>query len=216
MTDTRQRILDTARMLFNERGVHRVGVRDIARAAQMSPGNLSYHFATKDDLVSALMLELHDRNARQVFRFTPEEFSFVTLYHTALGAMRNMLPYRFVLLSYVDAVLVSPELQALEARLRPLRRQRSEAMVQLLIRNGFVDGPAVERAVYLHEIAQMISSGWLRAAALDPVQRDEDATVRHYAGMGCALLLPYATPAGQEQVRQILAGLHDQTDNPQV
>src|SRR4029078_1104968 len=100
MRDTRRRILDTARSMFNEEGLARVGVRDIARALEMSPGNLAYHFATKDDLVAALVIELPELNLATVFADVPEDFSLATLYTLAVGAMRNMLGYRFVLLSY--------------------------------------------------------------------------------------------------------------------
>jgi AcrR family transcriptional regulator len=96
MSETRARILDTARAMFNERGVHRVGVRDIARETDMSPGNLAYHFPTKDSLVSALMLELHELNSRTVFAAPPADFSVVTFYRSAVAAMRSILGYRFV------------------------------------------------------------------------------------------------------------------------
>ena len=95
---TSQRILEVSRGLFNEHGLHRVGVRDIARALAMSPGNLAYHFATKDALVIELVRELHDLNARTVFARLPEQFSLRTLYATAAGALRHMLGYRFLLL----------------------------------------------------------------------------------------------------------------------
>jgi AcrR family transcriptional regulator len=211
MSETRRRILDTARAMFNERGLHRVGVRDIARETGMSPGNLAYHFPTKDSLVSALMIELHDLNARTVFAELPADFSVVTLYRSAVAVMRNTLGYRFVLLSYVDAVMASPELQRLDASFQGKRRQRMEAMMELLARNGHLDRRAFNaRAEYVHEQGEMISSGWLTADALRPGRRGDEAVVLHYAKVGCALLEPYCTPKGARQMRQILAGSHDE------
>jgi AcrR family transcriptional regulator len=61
VADTRQRILDIARHLFNQRGLNQVGVRDVARAVGISAGNLAYHFPTKDDLVEALANERFER-----------------------------------------------------------------------------------------------------------------------------------------------------------
>lgn len=208
MSGTRQRILDAARGLFNEHGVHRVGVRDIARATGMSPGNLAYHFPTKDDLVSALVMELHEINQRSVFAELPTSFSMVTLYVTAVGVMRNILRYRFVLLSYVDAVRASPELQQLDASLRVKRRRRFDVMIHLLAEGGYIEGRVVAaRADYLHEQGEMISSGWLAAAALQPGRfPDDDAIVLHYAKVGCVLLEPYCTPKGTAELSQILAG----------
>ena len=44
MKETRQRILDTARELFNQQGLHRVGVRDVAQAAAISERTLGRLF----------------------------------------------------------------------------------------------------------------------------------------------------------------------------
>ena len=88
MADTRQRILDTARELFNEAGLARVGVREIARALRMSPGNLAYHFATKDELVAALVKELHAQVNADVGAGMSAEPSLAGLYRAAQAAMR--------------------------------------------------------------------------------------------------------------------------------
>lgn len=208
MSDTKQRILDTARELFNREGMHRVGVRDVARAVGVSVGNLNYHFATKDALVCALVLELHEANARSLFAELPEDFSFVTLYRTAVGVMTNSLAYRFVLLGYVDAVAASPELQRLEASLGPKRRARSDGMIARLAEGGLLDRRRfAPRADVVYEQSQLVSSGWLAMASLRRM-KDRDA-VLHYAKLGVALLEPYATPKGARQVKAILAGEWD-------
>ncbi len=56
MTSTRDKILECARSLFNERGINEVSIADIARAASISKGNLTYHFAKKELIVEALVL----------------------------------------------------------------------------------------------------------------------------------------------------------------
>lgn len=204
MSETRQRIIDVARALFNEHGLNRVGVRDVARAANMSPGNLAYHFATKDELVAALLEELYELNRRTVFTEPMEKFSLLVLYKAALGAMRNMLAFRFVLLSYVDAVQASPRLVQLETELAKRRRQRHDLMLAALIRNGFVLRAARGRSEIIYEQSSMISSGWLAAAALRGWS--DERAVRHFAKLGCALLAPFCTDKGKRQMRRIERG----------
>ena len=46
--NTKDKILEKSLELFNNQGVHNVGVRDIARALEISPGNMSYHFPKKE------------------------------------------------------------------------------------------------------------------------------------------------------------------------
>ena len=52
---TRDRILDAALRLFNERGTAAVSTNHIAAAAGLSPGNLYYHFAGKQEIIRALL-----------------------------------------------------------------------------------------------------------------------------------------------------------------
>ena len=207
MNDTRRHVLDTARTLFNRQGLYRVGVRDVARAAGLSAGNLSYHFATKDDLVAAVVLELHQLTQREIFAALPPDFSLVTLYRSATMAMRFMLGYRFVLLSYVDAVAASPKLAALDRELRRRRWHRHQQMLRLLVENRFVERAANARSERIWEQGAMISSGWLAAATLRGWS--DERAVLHYAKLGCALLEPWCTPKGARQLRRILAGDED-------
>ena len=51
------RLLDEAARLFGTQGFHGTSVRDIVRAVEMLPGSLYYHFATKEDLLTAVYAE---------------------------------------------------------------------------------------------------------------------------------------------------------------
>ena len=57
----REDIITTATALFNKRGYHRVGMRDIAADLGISTGNLTYHFPQKKDLLEAVMRARHER-----------------------------------------------------------------------------------------------------------------------------------------------------------
>ena len=58
---TRARILETATSLFYERGVHAVGVNEIAAAAGASKLSLYRYFPSKAELVRAMLSEHSDR-----------------------------------------------------------------------------------------------------------------------------------------------------------
>lgn len=59
-TNTRHKILLTARTLFNDYGYNGVSLRDIAKTAGISEGNLTYYFKKKENLIEALLLEGED------------------------------------------------------------------------------------------------------------------------------------------------------------
>lgn len=55
---TKNRILDAALALFNERGAGYVTTNHIAEALGISPGNLYYHFRNKAEIVRALFARI--------------------------------------------------------------------------------------------------------------------------------------------------------------
>jgi AcrR family transcriptional regulator len=80
MGDGRQRVLDAALELFDTHGYSATSLSEIRRAAGVSNGSLYHHFAGRDQLAAALLLEglaryqqgfralLRDASAEQVIR----------------------------------------------------------------------------------------------------------------------------------------------------
>lgn len=57
-TDTKQKILDAAMLLFNENGISNVRLQQIADETGISVGNLAYHFNNKEAITESLITNL--------------------------------------------------------------------------------------------------------------------------------------------------------------
>jgi len=55
-TDTKQRIINNATVLFNKKGYSNVTMQEIAGATGISKGNLTYHFRKKENILEAVAL----------------------------------------------------------------------------------------------------------------------------------------------------------------
>ena len=59
--ERRQQILAATHRVTLERGLHDVRVADVAAELDVSTGLIHYHFATKDELIEAMLREIGDR-----------------------------------------------------------------------------------------------------------------------------------------------------------
>ena len=90
MKESKKKIILTAIELFNQNGVGNVRVHDIAKAAQISPGNLTYHFPTKKALMEAVYIYMKSR----LEEFTLVEDNPVDIVVDALKKTRDYLNFQ--------------------------------------------------------------------------------------------------------------------------
>jgi AcrR family transcriptional regulator len=70
---TRDRILDAALDLFNEKGFDKTSLREIAEQIGVTKAALYYHFASKGDILMALHLRLHDFGREALSQLADQE-----------------------------------------------------------------------------------------------------------------------------------------------
>ena len=67
---TREKIIERVVALFNKHGMQQVTIADIAADLKISPGNLTYHFKRKRDLIDAAIAVLHQKMHTVLLRTT--------------------------------------------------------------------------------------------------------------------------------------------------
>lgn len=68
-------IIQAARKLFNERSYNEVSTQDIANVMGISKGNLNYHFKRKEDIIEAVVEEMHSHYVKPDPPATLEELN---------------------------------------------------------------------------------------------------------------------------------------------
>jgi AcrR family transcriptional regulator len=201
---TARRILEHARRAFNERGVAAVGVREIARDLGLSPGNVSYHYPTKEALITALMQDAHDRNNALVESPPPGE-GFEQVEAIVRGFMRRDVENQWFVRDLAGLLVTFPELRPLHAEMQRARDARTERILARLVSAGLLDGDRVKqrlpelRLQLFTQIFFWISSAILVAPDGDPADR-LDVHLR----AALALLLPVCTPSGRRKLEALL------------
>lgn len=201
---TDHRILEHARRAFNERGVAAVGIREIARDLGLSPGNVSYHFPTKEALVTALVRQGHAANNAAVNRPVPlRDFRAVDAAIRAI--MQRDRDNQWLQRDYVGLMTAMPALRVLHEELQGPREARVDTIVAHLVEAGLMDHEKVDR--WGAELRRQIFTQvffWLPSALLSAPTRDPGASLNAYARAVMALFLPYCTLSGRRQLEALL------------
>lgn len=64
--NTKLEIIQVSKKLFNERGYNDVSTQNISDAMGISKGNLNYHFKRKEDIIEAVVEEMHSHYIKPV------------------------------------------------------------------------------------------------------------------------------------------------------
>ena len=201
---TARRILDHAREAFNERGVAAVGIREIARQLGLSPGNVSYHFPTKEMLIAALAEEVHAANDALV-QAPAGPLDFAKVDAILRTIMRRDLENRWFMADYVGLLLALPALRPLHDAMQRGRERRVDAVMGRLVEAGLLDAERTRRA--RARLRQQILTQvffWLPAAILAAPDRDPAERLDAHAAAALALFLPCCTAAGRRQLEALL------------
>jgi AcrR family transcriptional regulator len=125
---TRERIVQTAIALFNDEGIDAVAAYRIAAELGISPGNLTYYFSTKAEIVREIVGRLEERMIAAVEDFrdptNADEISALLI-----NVFRIMRHYRFVFES--DHAIAGLD-AAIERKYRELESHLHDTMVAVI------------------------------------------------------------------------------------
>ena len=172
---TRERVLQVALTLFNERGADRVTTAEIAQAAGINEGNLYYYFQRKEQLVLALF-EFFAAATMAAAELEPADPADPASYASyQRGWFELMWEYRFF---YRDGGALRVLAPSLRDALAVLSRRSQAALrhVFLLLReNGLMRATDGEIDVLISNL-WIVSSYWMDFRLADrggPVTRED-------------------------------------------
>jgi AcrR family transcriptional regulator len=96
--NTKERILDVALDLFTEKGFDKTSLREIAEQLGVTKAALYYHFASKEDILMALHMRIHEFGTDALERMTEEEPGPAAWGRLLEGLIDQMLDQRKIFL----------------------------------------------------------------------------------------------------------------------
>lgn len=197
----KEKIVQTAVTLFNEKGLSNVSMKQIADKLGISAGNLSYHFKTKAVLLSHIYSQMSSEALEYILPDT-----YITLHHFEIIIQKfreHQVKYSFFFQDVVDIVRSYPEITTLYHDATLKRFAQSKALIEYYVKTGRIipEGNGVNYDQMVHLI-WMVTTFW--------ASQEQIAKIPGYEVNNCQpaellwnIIIPFLTDKGKEEYQQI-------------
>lgn len=209
MSKTKERILEKALELLNEKGVAQVAIRHIGDALNMSAGNLSYHYANVDVMVEALYFQLvADLDAvilEGVEIAKTQGIDLLITYQSIERTFAVFQRYKFLMLDFANIMRKHERLKLHFRGLAQTRQAQFFPLFQALQAGGWVEQERYPGQFKdWVEQAYLIGDYWMASAEI-MLDGDAASKRKHYVRLFFATLAPHLTARGLEVYQRLVA-----------
>ncbi len=188
--------------MFNERGIEYVGLRELAAILEMRVSNITYYFATKDDLVYALSLELREANNAVIV--SVENLTMSSFFQMLHEVFNNHVRFRCLLLSVVHLMTQNKHMAVAYNNTQQVRNATMYLNLQALDRAGYLKSKEEAEMQFLVSGISLISRFWISEAAISFADVSIQKQIHHYLSLLSKLLMPYATANAKKEMDTFL------------
>lgn len=201
MKNTEAIILDRALELFNEKGVEYGGMRELAGILNMRVSNITYYFATKDDLIAAIAARLAEANGAIIQQHAPDSVKKLLEMYSIF--FHNQYKYRCLLVSFVHLFNHHPGVAEQYKGTEKKRRQSLENILKRIQSKGYlkkVMDPTHIKLVIAH--ISLVSRFWISEARISYPDKDIEEVIKHYLLVLSEVFQPYVTIKGKKDIAE--------------
>lgn len=203
--NTKEKIVEKALAMFNERGIEYVGLRELAGLLDMRVSNITYYFPTKDDLVYEIALQLRNKNSEVMI--SDDHLTMRGFLDMLNKVFNNHLHFRCLLLSFVHVMEQNKLVAASYKKTQNTRNATIKSNIDVLSSSGYLNtSDPFEKDLLVSSIS-LISRFWISEAVISLKTLKPEEQVKHYLKLVAGLLLPYASAKGKRDIKTFLEQL---------
>ena len=143
MSSTRIKIVESSILLFNKKGLANVRLQDIAEYNNISPGNLTYHFKTKKDLMDYIIYYMI-RKLVEIEATQRESLKQMSLYNILRNNLVFSFNYRFFFRDILEIINLVPNAKSVFKDVNKLNEKFSIEYINISIKNGYMKKEAFD------------------------------------------------------------------------
>jgi AcrR family transcriptional regulator len=199
--ETKINIINAATSLFNKRGFANVRLQHIADEANISIGNLAYHFPTKKDILNTIYKELMKRQEESL-----NELNLVPLFENLDRHWDHVFEmqkeYAFF---YQDTLEILRFSESIKEKYRKhifWEKDQFVKLIQFNVSRGALS--PFDSAVDIQQKAEqlwLIENSWLPRALISGLEFSNSTIFKSYMWQA---LLPNLSPIGKQEFNQLI------------
>lgn len=202
----REKILDKALEMFNERGIEYVGLRELAAVLDMRVSNITYYFPTKDDLVHTLSMELSQSNAGIIV--AAKGITMEGFLQMLKSVFENHVRFRCLLLSVVHLLKQNKHMAAAYNKTQDVRNSTIMSNLKELVNGNYLVLEGKDDLQFLVSTLSLVSRFWISEAEISNRQWSTRKQINHYLKLVTTLLTPYTTSKGKKEMERFIETLN--------
>lgn len=200
---TKERILDKALQLFNEKGITAVSSKHISDELGISYGNLCYHFPRKDDIILQLYFNMQQRVDEQFKNIEKEVLNFEFMLSRLKVLFEEIYRYKFIYLGITKVVRHFDHIKRHAQQQMQMRRELLHNVGDFLVEQGYMKPfKAQKHKDMLVNALLMITNSWVSDAETFYTGEEEDK-VDYYMQLYFNLIHPFLTEKGREGFQKV-------------
>ncbi|WP_133405792.1 TetR/AcrR family transcriptional regulator [Parashewanella tropica] len=205
---TRDMVIHTSLELFNEHGERTITTNHIAAHMGISPGNLYYHFANKQDIIQEIF-SLFENHINENIRPSEENEFYAGSMMAYLDAVfEGLWKFRFFYINLHDILLKDDVLKQRYLKLQKNTTQSITQILQQMVNHQILDIPStdVER---LADTIRILIGSWIGHKQVQSNHKEIKPS-ELFDGVSRIILImkPYATENSAAMFSQIESRYH--------
>ena len=198
--DTKTKIVLKAVELFNEKGFSNVSFLKIAQSLSLSPGNVTYHFPKKDDLMNAVYLHFQQEILKSV-PLKVDEINLSSLHNQIAEFFKLQNNLKFFYSDLVDIVRGYPKIAELHKLHIDNQISRLHDVLNEFSRSGRLKKyESSNLYAFLSRQLWLTGSFWLSRCIVRGMKHDMEELQEE----AWSLIYPHLTDKGKQELSKLI------------
>ena len=204
--NSKEKILQKALELFNDKGFANVSIRLIASELNISHSNLIYHYKTKNDIATALHNQLLEKAIALNTQAVVYTDFIESLFESTKQGFEILFDYLFLM---IDLNFILKENQVLKTAFLEVEKVRAK-MYQNVITTA-VENKDLRKELYPNEYdffidqINIFSDSWIVSSQIYHTDLTKKQVIDLYANLFIKMWFPYLTDNGKEKFFRIIS-----------